>query len=52
MNRFDLSWKEKLSVAWEVFIKIFAFVNVVLYALSALLGVGAFLYFLFSGKLL
>ena len=47
----DLSWREKLSIAWEVFLHIYAWVGVIIYILAAALGIGAFLYCFFSGKL-
>lgn len=49
--RDDLTWREKLSIAWEVFTTILAWVGMVFYILAVAVGVGAFLYCLFSGKL-
>ena len=51
MRRDDLSWSEKLSIAWEVFLHIYAWVGVTLFALAAVFGIGAFLFCLFTGKL-
>jgi hypothetical protein len=51
-NKYDLSWREKLSIAWDVFLTITAWAGVIFFSLSALFGIGAFLYFLFSGKLI
>ena len=50
-NRDDLSWSEKLSIAWDVFLHIFAWITVVIFVAAAIFGVGAFLFCLLTGKL-